>query len=93
MDAGELVGGGHVEGGLMCAGPLTERCLLVIVATRHRPTTLSASVGDLHSDVGTRAVRLIRVEDGGWGRWRRRVAQASRTLLVNVLFKFVVVSG
>ena len=53
MDAGELVGGGHVEGGLMCAGPLTERCLLVIVATCHRPTALRASVRDLHSDVRT----------------------------------------
>ena len=93
MDAGELVGGGHVEGGLMCAGSVTEWCLLVVVATRHRPTALSASVGDLHSDVRTRAVGLVRVEDGGCGWWRRRMAQASCTLLVNVLFKFVVVGS
>ena len=89
MDAGELVGGGHVEGGLMCAGPINERCLLVIVATCHRPTALRASVRDLHSDVRTGAVGLVRVEDGGCGWLRRCMAQASCTQLVNVLFKFV----
>ena len=77
----------------MCAGPLAERSLLVVVATWRRPTALRASVGDLHSDVRTRAVGLVRVEGSGCGWWRRRMAQASSTLLMNVLFKSVVVSG
>ena len=93
MDAGELVGGRHVKGGLMCAGPLAERSLLVVVATWRRSTALHASVGDLHSDVRTRAVGLVRVEGSGCGWWRRRMAQASSTLLMNVLFKSVVVSS